>query len=125
MRKFAEWVSFLVSALLILGLVGYLVYEMMQPQSQFVRFHFTPEVQKARQEGEFFVLPIRVTNLNDPSVNQLEFTVTTQNPQTKENPIEVTIDYLGGHSSEIVYILLKNDPRAARITVQPTQYRLQ
>ncbi|WP_437573253.1 hypothetical protein [Sorangium sp. So ce887] len=124
-RQLAEWVSLAVSTALILALVVFLVNAGLTSSQGSV----VPEVQalpdRAKQQGDAWILPVRVKNggrqmLGDLGV-ELRFT-----PPGARGPerVEATIDYLGKHSEQELYFYVPSDPRGMAVEARALHYQV-
>ena len=124
-RTVAEWFSLGVSALLILGLAGYLVFQGLQLQPPYVPVEARPLLDQARPEGERFILPIEVVNRGDRTLRDLTLEIRSLDRDGKEQSRELQIDYLGERSSQKAFVYLERDPATAQVEVAPQLYLLE
>jgi len=123
-RKLAEWVSLIISSLLILGVASVLIYNALQPNEPVVNVLATAEMEKIQAKGERFVLPVRLENKGDRTVHDLTVEVSFQPKDAEPQSAEMTIDYLGENSENVVYFYFEEDPRGLQIKTRPESYRL-
>ncbi|MGV3532650.1 MAG: hypothetical protein ACO1QR_09805 [Chthoniobacteraceae bacterium] len=123
-RKLAEWVSLITSALLILGVAAVLIHSALQPNEPVVEVTATAEMAKVQAKGERFVLPVRLENKGDRTVHDLTVEVSFQPNDAEPQTAEMTIDYLGEHSENVVYFYFEEDPKGLQIKTRPASYRL-
>ena len=121
-RTLAEWVSLGVSALLIISMVGFLIYEGVRGQPPFVPTQVRPLAHEARRLGERYILPIEVRNLGDRTLRELEIEATYRTPEGKEETQEFTVAYLGEGSSTRLYLYLDRDPSGEKIEARAVHY---
>lgn len=124
-RKLAEWVSLGISAFLVLGLAGYLVFLVTQPRSPYVTLIVTPLVQQVQRAGDLYILPIEVRNSSPRTVRELKVQARQQAPDGQWHSREFTLKYLGAQGSQKVYLYFDHPPRAGQVTAQPLEYRLE
>jgi uncharacterized protein (TIGR02588 family) len=120
-RRLAEWVTLILSVLIVAGLAGYLVQQGMVGDPETVPITAVPDVDGVQRLGEAFVLPIEVKNSGRKSLKGLQLEVSSPDGTT----VDVQIDYLGQHSTQTVYTIVKSDPRQAPVQVQPRVYTLE
>ena len=123
-RKLAEWVSLIASALLILGVAAVLIYNAVQPNEPVVNVTAAAEMEKVQAKGERFILPVRVANKGDRTVHDLTVEVSFQPRDAEPQTAEMTIDYLGEDSENVVYFYFEEDPKGLQIKTRPASYRL-
>ena len=123
-RKLAEWVSLIISALLILGVASVLIYNALKPNAEVVNVTVVAEMEKVQRTGERFVLPVRVENRGDRTVRELTVEVSFQPKDAEPQTAEMTIDYLAESAHSVVYFYFEEDPKGLQIDVRPTSYRL-
>ena len=61
-RKLAEWVSLGGSSLLVAGIAGFLVYQAILGESEYVPATVTPQPNEVREVGGWYVLAVEVRN---------------------------------------------------------------
>ena len=124
-RTLAEWVSLGVSCLLIVGLAGFLVYEMARGNDPYNLARTAVRANAARQVEAVFILPVDVENTGRRTLRDLEVEL-TYTPPGKQQPERATktIDYLGEGSTQTLYFYLDHDPRQMPVHVRPLHYRL-
>lgn len=123
-RKLAEWVSLIVSALLILGVATVLAYKAMQPNERVVNVDATVQMEKIQASGGRFVLPVVLANKGGRTVRELTVEVSFQPEDAEPQTAEATIDYLGENSEEVIYFYFEEDPRGLQVEARPASYRL-
>lgn len=123
-RKLAEWVSLTASALLILGVAAVLVYKALEPNEPIVELTATVQMDQMRAIGERFVLPVKVSNGGQRTVHELTVEVSYQPKDAEPAKAEVTIDYLGESSDEVIYFYFDEDPKGLQVEARPASYRL-
>lgn len=122
-RALAEWVSLGISALLLLGITAFLVYEGLREPPPFIPAEVRPLVEEARRVGGQYVLPIEVRNEGDRAFRSLEIEATYRGPDGREETQEMTLDYLGERSSEKLYLYMDQDPRATPVRTRAAHYQ--
>lgn len=124
-RQLAEWVSLAVSTALILALVVFLVHAGLTSSQGSV----VPEVQalpdRAEQQGDAWILPVRVKNGGRKMLGDLgvELRYTPPGAQGPER-VEATIDYLGKHSEQELYFYVPSDPRGMAVAARALHYQV-
>jgi uncharacterized protein (TIGR02588 family) len=121
-RLLAEWVTLIVSAATILGLIVYLVVELATPASSYVELVAQPVHAEIAQVGGRFVLPVEIENRGGKTAAYAKFRVTSDGQSGTETEFE--LQYLGRNSRQRVYIYLDRDPRNMNVRVLPLYYRL-
>jgi uncharacterized protein (TIGR02588 family) len=124
-RTAAEWVTLGVSALILLGIIGYLVYQAMRPAPPHVRVEARALVGRVERAGDRYVLPIELRNRGRRTVRQLRVEVRHGRQGEEPETTELDVDYLGGGSTHEAYVYLEEDPRGLKVEVEPRQYQLE
>lgn len=124
-RTLAEWVSLGVSCLLIVGLAGFLVYEIVKGNDPYNLAKTSARTDEARQVEAVFILPVEVENTGRRTLRDLDVELTYA-PPGKQQPEQATktIDYLGEGSTQTLYFYLDHDPRQMAVHVRPLHYRV-
>ncbi len=121
--KTAEVLSFVISTGIILGLFIYLGIEHMQStNSSSLKMKTTVLTESISQEGNIYILPIRVENLSDRTPSKAIFQIKTGDADQVQKD-EFEIEYLSRHSSKIIYWSLDQDPRNKNIEIQLKNYQ--
>jgi uncharacterized protein (TIGR02588 family) len=115
-----------VSALLILVLTGFLLFEATRPSSP----HVFPVVRAlpdtSRSSGGLYTLPVEVRNPGGTTLQSLRLVLTYTAADGKPRESDLDLDYLGERSTEKVYFLLVEDPRTLKdLEVRPDHYRVE
>ncbi len=124
-RKLAEWVSFRVSASIVVALAGYLAYDAFRANSPIVPIEVTVALDEAARAEQRYVVPVRVRNMGQHALTDVKVRVTHRSPGGENASQDFDIDYLPEASDETVYLLVDRDPREARIEARAVQYRLE
>lgn len=122
-RTVAEWVSLVTSALLLLGVVVFLVSDGLREPPPFVPAETRPRIDHARRVGDQYVVPIEVRNGGDRTLRSLEIEATYRTADGKEETQELTLDYLGEGSTTTLYLYLDQEPGRAELEVRPAHYQ--
>jgi uncharacterized protein (TIGR02588 family) len=124
-RQVAEWVTLVVSLLLILGLAGYLVYRTTLPVDPYATIAARPIHSELRREGEHFILPVEVANRGRRPVREVQIEVRLRPPGGTAETREWTVDYLDGRSRQRTYLYLTWRPGPEDVAAAPILYRLE
>jgi len=122
-RKLAEWVTLLISSVLVFGLAGFLLIQALQPHSKFVMMRATPRFENTEKQGRQYFLPIEVENRGRRTVREVNIEVKWKE-QGKPQSRDVPIDYLGERSRQTIILIFDSDPKLLRVEAVPTYYRL-
>ena len=124
-RKLAEWVSLAISAVLILSIMGFLVGQVFTPEAPHVPVQARALLEKTKQAGEQYVLPVEIVNQGNQTLRNLMVEVEATEPGKEPTKYEVEIDYLGEGARQEAYLYLPVDPRTVEIEVTPLRYSLE
>ncbi len=124
-HRLAEWVSLTISALILLTLAGYLVYEAFQANEPYVPVEVQPRTAEVRQVDDGrFILPVFIANRGQQTLRDLNIELSYQPPDRQPETTEILIDYVGERSEHTVYFYLDQDPATLKPKVRATSYRL-
>jgi uncharacterized protein (TIGR02588 family) len=125
-RTVAEWVSLGLSALLILGLAGFLLFEATRPSSPHVFPVIQPLPDNSRSDGSLHTLPVEVRNTGSKTLRDLRLVLSYKGAGGNTEESDLEIGYLGESSSTTVYFYLGEDPRGVKdLKVRPEHYRVE
>jgi uncharacterized protein (TIGR02588 family) len=124
-RLLAEWVSLVASALLILGLAGFLLYEAVQPDDPYIGAQVRPLLDQTRQEDGRYILPVEIRNPGQRTFRDLKVEVEYVSPEGKPETQDATLDYLGEGSRQRVYFYFDEDPRGLKAKAEARVYRVE
>ena len=124
-RQFAEWVTFGVSALVVVALAGYLVYDGLREDGPAVPIEVTVQLEQAAPAGERFVVPIEVRNAGRRTLTNVKVEVTQTGAAGSPLTSSFDIDYLPKSSRETLYLYIDAHPRTAKLAARATEYRLE
>jgi uncharacterized protein (TIGR02588 family) len=94
-RKLAEWVSLGISAVLILGLAGFLLVEAFRANEPFVPVEVQAKADETRQLNGRFILPVQITNHGEQTLRDLKIELSFTSPDGEPDKTDLLIDYLG------------------------------
>ena len=123
-RKLAEWMTLLVSAAILIGLIIYLVLDVTYPASPYVELEVNALRDQVQKAGSRFVLPIEIHNKGERTIAyaSLRVDVAIGNEAEKEN---VEVEFLGRKSKTRIYKYFDSDPRSLKIGVTPVYYKFE
>lgn len=124
-RRVAEWITLSVSTLLILGIAGYLVYEMTRSGGPHVTVEARVLFAEVRHEGGRHILPIEIENPGRRTLRDVQIEVRLRPPNGPRETRELTIDYLGEKARQKVYLYLDWPPKPGSVRVAPLLYRVE
>lgn len=123
-RKLAEWVTLTLSALLVLGVAAYLVYEALRETAPFASVEVQVRTERAQQKGGRYIVPVEVRNGGRQTLKDLKLEVTYRWADGAAERGDVLIDYLGERSSHTVYLYFDRAPEDLQVTATPFAYQL-
>jgi uncharacterized protein (TIGR02588 family) len=124
-RKVAERVTLGISGAIVLGVAGFLVFEMVRADGPFVAADVRPLVDQARHAHGRYILPVEVRNRGGRTLQDFRGEVTYRVPDGTAERREFRIDFLGEHATQTVYVYSAHDPRGLRVDAQPLDYRVE
>ena len=123
-RRLAEWLTFGVSAALVLLLGGHLSWRLREPAGDVAFAEVVLHVDGVQAQGERYVLPIELINPSRRTLRDVLIRVRRPGPGGARESIDVVVDYLGQSSSQTLYVYLHGDPRAGSVTAEAISYRV-
>lgn len=125
-RHVAEWVSFTLSALLLLSLAGYLVQQGMNENVVAVPVETRVRIDQVQQVGARFIVPVEIHNRGRRTMSDAKIQVTHTPSGGGERQVQdATIDYLGEGSVEQIYVYFDSDPNGQDVRATVLHYRLE
>ncbi len=124
-RQLAEWVSFGVSALLVLALAAHLVYDGFRANGPIVHVEVIVAIDDAAAADGRHVVPVHVHNKGPRTLPDVKVEVTHQRSDGEKGSHEFDIDYLPEGSHETLYFYVDREPRDANIEAKAVHYRLE
>ena len=117
-RTTAEWVSLVISLILLAAVVGVVVKLWLSETQEPARFKI--EVSAARNDGGQFYLPFVLTNEGDQTA--AEVTVEGKiGDAGNEETSTTTFDFIPGHARQEGVLIFSGDPAAAQLRVASFQ----
>jgi uncharacterized protein (TIGR02588 family) len=115
-RTVAEWVTLGVSIVILLVLVGLVMLQWLTQGTTPPEIRVEPGLERVRQVGDLYYLPIRVTNRGEDAVEvvevETELLVEGEEPET----VGFTVQFLAGRESDEFTVVLSNDPRQGELS---------
>ena len=124
-RKLAEWVTFAISALLVLAVAGYLAFEATRDDEPTVPIDVRVLSDQGSQKNNGYVIPVEVHNRGRRTLRALQLRLSYLAGDGSEQADDFTIDYLSEQAKQTVYIYLDRQPGESPITVRPVAYQLE
>ena len=124
-HTFAEWVSLCASALLILGIAGYLLVEAFQANEPFVPLDVQTRLEEVREVQGRFILPVHITNRGGRTLRDLKIELQAHPEAANPQTTDLVIDYLGEGSEQIGYFYFDRHPRELKVNARALSYRVE
>lgn len=122
-RSLAEWVTFWVSALVLLALVGLILYDWQVNQSRPPAFDVAVSDAVRITDGRYYV-PFAITNTGGRIANGVQVTAELHIPNQDDETGEQQIDFLSGHETKAGSFVFSHNPQEGDLTVRVASYRL-
>ena len=120
-RSQAERVSFLLSSLLILAIVGALLLEQLLGDEEEPLIQVEPRLSQVRQAGERYYLPVEIVNGGGKTAEDTRARVTLE-AGDKEETAEFEIRFLAGGERTSAVVSFATDPRNGQLTAEVLSY---
>ncbi len=108
-KNWLEWIVFAISLVLVVGTLGYLIYDGANTGSSPPSFAF--QLGQPQPQQNYFVVPVSVTNQGDETAEGVLVEVTLENNGTEQETAEFEIAFLPRQSTREGWVTFKTDPR--------------
>ena len=122
-RSLAEWVTFWLSTLVLVGLVSLILYDWQVNQNHPPAFEVTVSDAIRITDGSYYV-PFAITNTGGRIANGVQVTAELHLPDQEEETGEQQIDFLSGHETKAGSFVFNHNPKQGDLTVRVASYRL-
>ncbi len=123
-RKLAEWITMILSAMIVLAVAGYLVYGITQPDEPFVASQVRVLKDQARRQGQAWIVPVEVHNRGSQTLRRLLVDITWPGDARPPESRRLQIDYLGERATHTSYLYLPTDPAGLTFDAHPISYQI-
>jgi uncharacterized protein (TIGR02588 family) len=126
-RLVAEWVTMGISAAIILGVAGFLVWQGMNQESVFVPAEVKVRLDQTVQRGGKYVVPVMVENLGRRTLKDFKVRVSfrSESKSRERESDDVVVDFLGERATEVLYVYFERDPRELGVEARVFSYALE
>ncbi len=107
--KTAEWVTMAVSALIVLAVAGYLIYETFQPQEDQIPIAVEVKAERQAMEDGQMLATIAVANESERAVRGLMVEFDWREGDSRTQPRWVLLDYLAGGAQQEVHVFVPRE----------------
>jgi uncharacterized protein (TIGR02588 family) len=117
-----DWLTRVVSvlsALLVVAVIGYLVRDAMRPERP---ASFVVRTGAVRHVAESYEIPVRVRNVGDAAAKDVMVHVSIASGERTVGESEITIDWLPGRSDHEATAVFREDPAGLRVSSEVTGY---
>lgn len=122
-RSAAEWVTFIVASVILLGLVGLILFDWQTNQNQPPAFSVAVSEAVRVTDGRYYV-PFAITNTGGRIARTVQVTAELHSPEADDETGEQQIDFLSGHETKAGSFVFTHDPQAGDLLVRVASYRL-
>ena len=122
-RSLAEWFTFALSACILLGLVGLIVFDWQANQSRPPAFAVEITDTARIANGRYYV-PFAITNTGGRIARTVQVTAALQLPSGEQEAGEQQIDFLSGQERKRGSFVFTHDPQSGELLVRVASYRL-
>lgn len=122
-RNWAEWMTFIISSSILLGLIGLIIYDWLLSQQSPPILQVTPQsVVEVRQEQ--FYQPFVIKNVGGSFAESVQVvaSLTMESPEDVEVG-EQQISFLAAGEEKSGYFIFTHDPREGELTLRVASYR--
>lgn len=122
-RSAAEWVTFIVASVILLGLVGLIFFDWQTNQNQPPAFAVTVSEAVRVTDGRYYV-PFAITNTGGRIARMVQVTADLNIEGADDETGEQQIDFLSGHETKAGSFVFTHDPQGGDLVVRVASYRL-
>lgn len=115
-RSTAEWVTLVVSVLIVLALAGLIIYQQMVRGTEPPLIEVTPKLEEMRQEGNAYYVTIEVTNKGELTAEDVEVQLSLETGEGQPEVAAFTLKLLAGRETESQTVIFQNDPSKGKLT---------
>ena len=121
-RSTAELVTFAISALIVLAVVGLTTYLHLTGGNGPAVIDVQPDVEGVYRGGERFYVPVRIANTGQTTAEDVRVTVALADPQGRQESTGLELRFLPAGATGRGVISFKSDPRLGRLSVEGVSY---
>jgi uncharacterized protein (TIGR02588 family) len=115
-RTAAEWVTFGVSVLILLALVGLVIFQALTRGNRPSTIKVEPMLEEVRQSEGAYYLPINITNDGDQAVGDVEIQMSLASEGSEPETIAFTVQFLAGGESQEETVVFSKDPSQGELS---------
>ncbi|MUL38600.1 hypothetical protein [Gloeocapsopsis dulcis] len=108
-KNWLEWIVFAVSLVLVIGTLGYLVYDGANTGNSPPSFEF--QLGQPQPQQNYFVVSVSITNQGDETAEGVLVEVVLESDGTEQETAEFEIAFLPRQSTREGWVTFKTDPR--------------
>jgi len=121
-RSTAEWVTFAISSLIVLGLIGVTTYFYLTGSDAPPMVEVEPRPAETYQSGNRFYLPVTVRNGGGMTGEEVRVRVTLTSTDGRQETAELTVQFLAGGGSSRAVAVFGSDPRSGQVEAGVVSY---
>lgn len=121
-RSPAEWVTFSIASLILIGVAGLVVYKWMTKQNQPPIVSVTQTEAVRQVQGQFYV-PFEVTNTGGETAESVQVVAELRLKGEVEATGEQQIDFLSSGETEEGAFVFDRDPRSGELSLRVASYK--
>lgn len=122
-RSAAEWVTFMLASVILLGLVGLICFDWQTNQAQPPAFAVTVSEAVRVTDGRYYV-PFAITNTGGRIARTVQVMAELHSAGADDETGEQQIDFLSGHETKAGSFVFTQNPQAGELVVRVASYRL-
>lgn len=122
-RNCAEWITFIISSLILLALIGLILYDWLLSQQSPPILQVEPQAAVEIREGQYYQpFTLKNTGGNFAESVQVIASLTIDSPEDLEVG-EQEISFLAAGEKKSGYFIFTHDPREGELSVRVASYR--
>lgn len=123
-RRLAEWLTFGISAAIVLAMAGHLAWRMREPVDDVAFAELVLRPAGVREHEGRFALPIELRNPSRRAMREVLIRVRRPGPANTRESVDVLVDYLGQRSSQTIFVYSSVDPRDGVVDAEAISYQV-
>ena len=118
----AEWVTLVISTLIVLGLIGLTTYFYVTAPGTPAAVEVEPRLAETYQAGSRFYLPLAIRNTGGETGEEVRIRVSLTDPSGRQEAAELMVDFLAGGGSSRGVAAFGSDPRQGQLEAVVVSY---
>ena len=115
-RSAAEWVTVVVSTLIMLALVGLVIFQYATQGTRPSTIKVEPAMEEVSRRGDAYYLPVNITNDGDRAVEDVEIQLSLKVGEGEPESAAFSVHFLAGGETDQEIVVFSNDPAKGQLS---------